>query len=202
MKNILLFTLLSLIMTFSSCNDNDDERERNEQQETVVSKFSYTKNKLTVSFLNESKGAFSYFWDFGDGTTSTETNPVHKFRATNVTYTVSLKASTASGTTDTYKQSICIVEKVPQASFSTTIMNPLTVVLSNASTNAVSYLWDFGDGTTSTLKEPTHKYKSIGVYKITLTVYNDFGKSSIVYKNVTVELPTKCYFAGLTYQKL
>ena len=59
----------------------------------------------------------------------------------------------------------------PTASFSMKTVQPLTVVLNNTSSNASSYKWDFGDGTTSTLKNPQHKYSSMGVYRIKLYAY-------------------------------
>ncbi len=90
----------------------------------------------------------------------------------------------------------------PMANFSVKVQQPLTVVLTNNSENAYYYHWDFGDGNTSTQQNPTHKYNGIGVYKITLTVTSQMGNRSSVSKNVTVEAPTKCYFAGVTYKKL
>lgn len=91
---------------------------------------------------------------------------------------------------------------VPTADFQIKVQQPLTVVLIDKSENANYYRWDFGDGNTSTQKNPTHKYKGIGVYKVTLTVTSRTGNKSSISKNVTVEAPTKCYFAGVTYKKL
>ena len=62
-------------------NDKDDP----------VAKFSFTKKGLTVTFINESKNADTYFWEFGDEKTSTEIKPVHKY-LTAGTYTVKLTA--------------------------------------------------------------------------------------------------------------
>lgn len=90
----------------------------------------------------------------------------------------------------------------PVASFSYKVEHPLTVHLVNTSKNASSGTWDFGDGTTSTEGNPSHRYKNIGVYKIKLTAYNDKGEADTYEKNVTIEAPTKCYFAGVTYKKL
>lgn len=90
----------------------------------------------------------------------------------------------------------------PQADFSIKTQHPLTVTFTNNSNNAVSYKWDFGDNQTSTSQSPIHKYKGIGVYKVTLTAIGSNGKYSVCSKNVTIEAPTKCYFAGVTYKQL
>lgn len=89
----------------------------------------------------------------------------------------------------------------PVANFSYTIEHPLTVVLRNNSQNATSYKWDFGDGNTSTEKNPKHKYKTKGVYRIKLIVYGN-GTSDQEEINVTIIEPTKIYFKGVRYEKL
>ncbi len=62
----------------------------------------------------------------------------------------------------------------------------------NASANADSYLWDFGDGTTSTTQHPTHNYANSGVYTITLTSYNcDLG---VTYQNTVQKTVSFCSF--------
>lgn len=63
----------------------------------LVSSFDYTSESLTTTFNNTSVNALSYLWDFGDGTTSTESNPVHSYSSPG-TYTVILTASSACTT--------------------------------------------------------------------------------------------------------
>ncbi len=73
---------------------------------------------------------------------------------------------------------------------------PLTVSFTNLSTNADSYLWDFGDGTTSTLKNPQHLYTTKGSFTVKLTATNkgacsntvSLGKLVLRY-NVTIFIP-------------
>lgn len=90
----------------------------------------------------------------------------------------------------------------PVAFFSVSKRQPLTIVLNNKSSNAVSYKWDFGDGNTSTDMNPIHRYASKGVYKVRLYAYNSDYKYDMYESNVTVENPSKIYFAGITYEKL
>ncbi len=67
----------------------------------------------------------------------------------------------------------------PTASF-TYISNQLDFTFTNTSTGANSYLWDFGDGTTSTLQNPTHTYINPGIYTIILTVYGPCDSSQAI----------------------
>jgi PKD repeat protein len=77
----------------------------------------------------------------------------------------------------------------PVASFSTSV-NELTATFSNASTDdkaVVSYSWNFGDNTTSTLQNPSHSYTTDGSYTVTLTVADAEGLSNSTSRSVTVE---------------
>ena len=70
---------------------------------------------------------------------------------------------------------------------------PVFVQFNDMSTNAVSYLWDFGDGFTSTEKNPKHQFKNSSAYIITLTVKNIDGASNILSKPYSV-LPAPSTF--------
>ena len=86
----------------------------------------------------------------------------------------------------------------PVASFTWKTSNttaPSTVVFTNTSTNASSYIWDFGDGTTSTVISPTHIYNTVGTFTATLTATNSSGSSS-AYDNINTVSP---YSIGQSY---
>ena len=89
----------------------------------------------------------------------------------------------------------------PTASFSVKIEHPFKVILNNSSLDATSYLWDFGDGQTSTTLSPTHRYKGIGVYKIKLTAKNSDGESTME-TTVTIKAPTSCYISSFIIKKI
>ncbi len=89
----------------------------------------------------------------------------------------------------------------PTAGFSVKTEHPFRVVLINSSQNATSYLWDFGDGQTSTAESPTHRYKGIGVYKIKLTAKNSSGEASTEI-NVTLKAPTTCYISSFVINRI
>jgi PKD repeat protein len=129
---------------------------------------------LEVTFSNQSQYADSYLWDFDDGTYSTEPEPTHIFYQSR-TYQVKLVAVGLGGV-DTLKQLI-VVEENPRAIFEVypdrakTLRQVFKFV--NNSVNAVRFLWDFGDGTTSTEQDPSHKYKEEGEYTISLVAWSD-----------------------------
>ena len=151
---------------------------------------------LTVSFTNNSSGATSYSWDFGDGGTSTSQNPSHEYTAAG-TYTVALTATNSCGSdTETKTDYITVTCTAPVANFSgspTSGEVPLTVSFTDASTGATSWSWDFGDGGTSTSQNPSHTYTAAGTYTVALTATNYCGSDTETktdYITVTCTAPT------------
>jgi PKD repeat protein len=139
---------------------------------------------LTVQFTDESTGYItSWSWSFGDGGTSTQQNPIHTYNTTG-DYTVSLTVfSHHSGSdTETKINYIHVVEPAPVADFTgnpTTGDEPLTVQFTDLSTGSVtSWLWNFGDGGTSTQQNPPHTYNAAGDYTVSLTVTGPGGSDS------------------------
>lgn len=86
------------------------------------------------------------------------------------------------------------------ADFSYELSHPFYVTFENKSKNATNYKWDFGDGTTSTEENPTHKYPGKGVYKVTLRASGN--GSETISKNITVLEPTKCYITGIVFNEV
>ncbi|HET8829749.1 MAG TPA: PKD domain-containing protein, partial [Pelobium sp.] len=128
---------------------------------------------LTTTFNDSSTGASQWDWDFGDGNTSTAQNPTHIYSSPG-TYNVKLIITASNGCTSTKTRSNYIQVIGPDTKFSanTTSGNkPLTVNFSNettASSPIVGWLWNFGDGNTSTSQNPTHTYTSAGNYTVSL----------------------------------
>ena len=138
---------------------------------------------LSVSFTNYSQGNLtSRSWDFGDGNTSTVTNPTHTYTVAG-SYTVTLTVTSAGGSdTETKLNYIVVSQPPPVADFTgSPLTGPpgLTTNFTDTSTGSVnSWLWDFGDGSTSTLQNPSHSFANPGAYSITLTVNAPGGLDS------------------------
>lgn len=143
-----------------------------------------------VSFTNNSTDAASYVWEFGDGGSSADRDPKHTFTEGG-TYSVKLTAISEGGSS-TLTKTVEIKSAPPVANFTFTGDNnqaPCQVVFTNTSVNAVSYLWEFGDGMSSTEANPAHVYTEGGSFNAKLTAYGQSGLSSSVTKMVTIKPP-------------
>jgi len=131
--------------------------------------------RLVVTFADLSNGDInSRVWNFGDGGTSTAQNPSHTYTVAGV-YDVSLTVSNGI-TSDTRTINACInVGHI--ADFSATPTSgsiPLTVAFEDLTAGDISsWNWTFGDGGTSTSRNPSHTYTIAGSYDVSLTVAND-----------------------------
>jgi|GEM_PF-3264013 len=132
----------------------------------------------TVNFTNISSGTInSYFWNFGDGASSSQANTVHQFGKTGY-YLVSLSVrNTTTGCTDFQVELIQVGQAECKAMFRYAV-DPadLTVTLEDISLGRIkNYFWTFDDGSTSIYKDPFHQYGEPGLYQISLTVTDSTG---------------------------
>jgi len=132
---------------------------------------------LTISFTDLSQQAIAWFWDFGDGTTSSQQNPSHTYISDGI-YSVMLVCTFPGNCTDTILYNGMITINTPDADFFTPTQagcSPSQISFVNQSNDASTYLWNFGDGTTSANLNPDHIYNIPGVYTITLVATNASG---------------------------
>jgi PKD repeat protein len=231
--------------------------------------FDFDNNELLIFFEDESSfsGNPDYFWDFGDGNTSDEQDPVHSyaapgdytvileveddcgfgelildievfdnpianFTADNLeicrndavtytdlsygnieewdwsfdgavpnssttqnptvvyniagTYSTSLEVENIEGDDDITFENYITVLADAEAGFNFTT-NGASVTFTSTSINGTSFVWDFGDGNTSTDQNPTHTYTSSGSYTVLLTVSNQCN-TDMRTREVTIEL--------------
>lgn len=148
---------------------------------------------LPVSFTDTSSSNPNIWrWDFGDGTTDSVQNPVHTYNSPG-TYTVKLFAANSGSCMDsTEKVGYITINSSPQADFTGANLSacqaPLTSQFTDNSTNAVAWLWQFGDGDSSTVRNPSHTYTTAGSYTVTLTVFNADSCSNTMVKPAFVNI--------------
>ncbi|MCL6275559.1 PKD domain-containing protein [Muricauda sp. 2012CJ35-5] len=151
---------------------------------------------FNASGSSDDTGIVSYFWDFKDGTTSDEMNPVTTFNTPD-TYEVELTVTDGEGLTDTTTISIIVTDpngnQPPVAIASATPENgdaPLEVsFIGSSSTDdeaVVGYSWDFKDGGTSTDADPTYIFASSGTYEVELTVTDGEGLTNMTTVTIVV----------------
>jgi gliding motility-associated-like protein len=151
----------------------------------------------TVQFVNQSENANTYKWTFGDGQVSTDANPQHVYGNTG-NYTVTLEVSNYGQCPGTLTKTDVINVSTPPTVAFTSVPDTNTIVdvhqanfaFANQSQNATSYLWKFGDGGSSTLTDPSHKYELAGNYSVTLYAMNGACIDSVTHQYYKV-IPDK-----------
>ena len=143
-----------------------------------------------LSLINGANPApASAVWDFGDGTGSTSINPTKTY-STAGQYTVTL-TNNFGYCRDVVTKTITVVD-APVVNFTSSATTgckaPSSISFQDNSPNAVSWLWDFGDGTTSTQKDPTHTYNSFGTFSVRLTITTSFGCSNTIRKDSLIKI--------------
>lgn len=145
--------------------------------------FSSVNAVLEVAFYDSSFSAdnnLTLSWDFGDGNTSITSNPIHNY-AVGGAYNVCLYASNACGT-DTICKNVAVNCPLANPDFTLSFTDVYTVDFTDVSTNLAAgstWSWDFDDGSSSNLQNPSHTFASVGIYNVCLSVTNDCGVDSI-----------------------
>jgi len=136
-----------------------------------------------LEFINSTLYADFYAWDFGDGNTSGFHDPLHTY-GTNGTFYGALVASNNFGCVDS-TDFIVTVYPQPLSDFTAVALGlcvmPDTVVFTNESEGAIGYVWDFGNGQTSTINNPIAIYQEANDYLISLVATSDKNCSDTSY---------------------
>jgi WD40 repeat protein len=156
---------------------------------------------LTVQFNSDRSTddglIISRFWDFGDGTTSDEISPRHRFTTTG-DFEVTLTLTDEQEAQASRTQTIAVTEApVAVMSVDPTSAEAAPAVISfdgsasyDPDGEIVEHRWDFGDGSREFLQAVTHVYASPGTFRATLTVTDDKGVTGETAKLVKVGIPT------------
>ena len=149
--------------------------------------------------ITSAEPIIKYKWDFGDGTTSEEPKPTHQYNKEGV-FTVQLIVFTSSGCSDTliYQKAVNTVSP-PVPGFTANMFDvcasmPITFT-DTSKGNITNWWWQFGDGGTSTLQNPSHKYGDTGYLKVTLVVANNGCSDTLIKeKYVHIRPPVASFF--------
>lgn len=159
----------------------------------------------TITITNTSSNALSYHWDFGNGQSAEVQNPDKIIYTVPGAYSIQLIALGEEGTRDTMVISVNITSEPVSADFSYTSdpndFIPTTISFTNkSSSNAVEYLWNFGDpassnNNTSALKNPSHLFSTPGTYIVSLTATT--ARKTVAIKKDTLTLKYRTFAVQL-----
>lgn len=171
--------------------------------EEIKADFSFTYDTCEVSPVHFTNNSYSLggnitdiHWDFGDGNTDVNLNPIHSYASSN-SYNVSLQVTDENGCVDVLVLPL-MYYPIPFDIF----IEPLDTIdcqplifdfdrISNFITDDYIINWDFGDGSFSDAARPVHIYKEAGTYSIKFNVENIFGcKAETVFINSVTVLVT------------
>ncbi len=146
-----------------------------------------------MNFTSTGPNATSWSWNFGDGSTSTDANPVHTFDTVG-TYEVCLIASNFCSA-DTFCQMI-EVTCTPIISSFTYTEDGNTVNFTSTTAGATSWKWKFGDGGNTNVENPTYTYADTGTFEVCLIVFNACSSDTLcqnIHVGCTTVVPAFTY---------
>jgi PKD repeat protein len=137
--------------------------------------------------LNTGLSGTTYKWEFGDGAVSYAKNPEYLYSDPG-SYRITLTVTGPGGTST--KSQVVHVYATPAALFDVTpkevYVNDQPVRAFNLSQGADYFVWEWGDGDTSRIEEPFHKYMKSGVYPVSLSAFRDNGNGNICFDKYTL----------------
>jgi PKD repeat protein len=154
--------------------------------------FSASSAGFTATFTNSSTGTNnSYSWDFGDGNSSTQQNPVYTYTSPG-TYQVCLTVTNACGTDSTCMSvtAFCAPATAAWQHISTLLTANFTDLTVG---NPTTWAWDFGDGNSSSLQNPSHTYTAAGTYTVCLTITDSCGSDSSCASVTVCAMPVSAF---------
>lgn len=155
---------------------------------------------LTVQFNNLSSGGFTYAWDFGDGGTSTDKNPLHVYDAGDYSVTLTVTSVFGCSSSLTKTDYIHVVhEPVACATTQEDLsqaydLSQATFHFENCSQFADTYQWFFGDSATSTELNPTHTYTAIDTFFVMLIAANSWCADTTTIGPIELVFIDQVYF--------
>ncbi|MCX6663218.1 MAG: PKD domain-containing protein [Euryarchaeota archaeon] len=199
---VLLIHLVVIVCLVSGCLEQKTTTVYNQSPTAyITTNITRGKTPLNISFNGfgaDVDGTITYYhWDFGDGTTSIEQNPMHTYIQPG-TYTITLTVldnNNATGT-DTFPITVLQNNKPIVRITASTVRGdaPLSVYFIGQGTDSdgiiTNYSWDFGDGNTSTKQNLLYVFQKNGTYPVVLTMTDDNGATNSSAVVITVTQPS------------
>ena len=158
--------------------------------------------EFTANSIDLDGEIVSWYWEFGDGVTSEQQNPKHKYEDNGI-YEVNLTVMDDSKGNNRTTLIILVTNVIPKVNFTSSIENPTTADFlefldysNDPDGTIISWFWEFGDKNTSNEINPKHQFSNNGTYLINLTVTdndNDSNTSSI--EIIVLNLPPEANFS-------
>lgn len=196
------YTISLKVTDSKGCTDSTSKKiQVADPQASLMSPDSMSCTGKNIAFKSIGDTSFTYTWDFGDGNSITDPNPVHSYTNQGV-YSITLNYTDKHGCKNTFSKPNYVHINNPVAIFSISANQstcpPLVVTFTSTSQYAESIEWDFGDGTTSNLNNPTHFYTYPGDYWPEIKVTSKGGCVDLLKdKKITIQGPK----GTLTYDK-
>jgi|GEM_PF-4413833 len=157
-----------------------------------------------IQFTNLSIDASTVEWDFGNGDNATTENSIYSYNTDGV-YSISLIATHTDGCKDTliFNDTITILP-IPNISIENSNINvceDIEIEFTNSSNDATNYIWNFGNGDTSTEENPNYSYDNEGIYTVTIEAnYENTCFNSETFENLVEVKPTP--IANFSYENI
>ncbi len=177
-------TYLTCLTVFTACSADSICKYVTTTCSIPDTKYAVAVSDKTVNFTDTTAATPSpitnRIWDFGDGNTSTQQNPQHTYAATG-TYKTCLTTVNACGA-DSICKFVTTTCALPDTKFSYTLNEKTATFMDTTAATPSAFntwIWEFGDGNTSTQQNPQHTYTNTGTYLTCLIVGNACGADSI-----------------------
>lgn len=140
--------------------------------------FNLEVDELAVSFLDTSEGEpTAWIWSLGDGNQSTDSAFTYSYDQPG-TYEICLRVSNICGGQDQMKcQSITLTCLPPEAAFRYRAEDLVLHLMDSSTSTATNWRWEFGDGDSSHVANPSHQYSEAGQYEVCLSSSNVCGST-------------------------
>lgn len=155
--------------------------------------FSANSNCMTVQTNNSSQFAIDFQWNFGDGSpVVNQYQPEHTYTEEGE-YIITLTANGLDGTSHSITNTVTVSCQATAFFFPNSTCR--TATFNNLSQNGNTYLWNFGDGQTSTEQSPEHTYAADGSYNVSLIATSISGHSDTTYNAINIDCTLSADFS-------